>query len=175
VEKAVEPLPAKKEVVPEKTFILAVRLMGAFGTPTHVERTLTSLRLNRKFNAVLLESGPSVLGMLRQAKDYLTWGEVKSAQIAALVKERGELLGGLPVTDKFAKEGFGELSLEGLAEALAQGRIRLEALWHKGLKPVFRLLPPSGGFEASTKRGYATRGELGYRGPQISNLVSRMI
>ena len=175
VEKAVEAPPTKKEVAPEKPFILAVRLMGSFGTPLHIERTLVSLRLNRKFNAVLLESSPSVLGMLRQSKDHLTWGEIKSAEIAALLKERGELLAGLPVTDKFVKEGFGEQSLEGLAEALTHGRIKLETLWQKGLKPVFRLHPPSGGFDASIKRAYATRGELGYRGQQISNLVARMI
>ncbi len=175
VEKAAESRPAKKEVAPEKTFILAIRLMGPFGTPNHLERTLASLRLNRKFNAVLLENNPNVLGMLRQSKDYLTWGEIKSPGIAALLKERGEVLGGLPLTNKFVQDGFGEQSLEGLVEALTHGRIKLETLWEKGLKPVFRLRPPSGGFEASTKRAYATRGELGYRGQQISNLVARMI
>jgi large subunit ribosomal protein L30 len=175
VEKVAELPAVKKEVAPEKTFILAVRLMGPFGTPTHIEKTLTSLRLNRKFNAVLLENNPSALGMLRQAKDHVTWGDVKAADIAALLRERGELLGGLPVTDKSVQETFGEQSIGELASALTQGRIALETLREKGLKSVFRLHPPSGAFGYSIKRPYRSRGELGYRGPEISSLVARMI
>ncbi len=175
VEKAVEAPPERKVVAAEKVFLIAVRIMGEFGTPAHVERTLTSLRLNRKFNAVLLEKNANALGTLRQAKDYVTWGEAKSGDIVMLLKERGEPLGGLPMTDRYVKEKFGEQSVDELVSALAQGRIGLDTLWEKGLRPVFRLHPPSGGFSASAKRPYRSRGELGYRGPEISSLLAKMI
>jgi large subunit ribosomal protein L30 len=174
VEKAVVLPPQKKAVAPEKLFVFAIRLKGSFGTPVDAERTLASLRLDRKFNAVLLENNANVMATLRKAKDYVTWGEAKPRDIAMLLRERGELLGGLPVTDKSAHDKFGAQSVDGLASALADGSITLKILVEKGLKPVFRLRPPSGGFDASTKRPHGSRGELGYRGPDIANLVARM-
>ncbi len=163
------------EVPPETAFLLAIRLQGPFAVPSYLENTLMSLRLRRRFSAVLLEKNPNILGMLRQAKDYLTWGEIKAEHIAALLKERAELPGGLPLTDKFVKESFGEQSIEELASALIRGKIQLRTLWQKGIKPVFRLHPPSGGFQYSIKRPFGSRGELGYRGTEVSNLVTRMI
>jgi large subunit ribosomal protein L30 len=173
--KQVEVQPVKKVVAPEKIFLLAVRLKGAFGTPEHIEKTLTTLKLKGKFNAVLLENNPSMLATLRQAKDYVTWGEVKPSDIVALLKERGELFGGQTLTDKITQHKFGFQSVDGLASSLANGSVALNVLWQKGLKPVFRLHPPSRGFKASTKRPRGSRGELGYRGPEISNLIARMI
>ena len=167
--------PIKKVVAPEKIILLAVRLKGSFGTPVHIETTLTTLKLKGKFNAVLLENNPSMLATLRQAKDYVTWGEVKPRDIVALLKERGELFGGQTLTDETTQDKFGLPSVDGLVSSLADGSIALKTLWQKGLKPVFRLHPPSGGFEASTKRPRGSRGELGYRGAEISNLVARMI
>ncbi len=175
VEKVAEAPPEGKAVVSEKAFLIAVRIKGSFGMPIRIERTLASLSLRRKFNAVLLGNDANVLATLRQAKDYVTWGEAKSKDIAALLRERGEFSGGLPLTDKSVQEKFGEHSVDDLVSALAQGRIALNTLWQKGVKPVFRLHPPSGGFEASTKRPHGSMGELGSRGQEISSLVARMI
>jgi large subunit ribosomal protein L30 len=130
--------------------------------------------LKYRFNAVLLENKVNVLGMLRNVKDYITWGEVKTPEIAKLLKERGELEGGIMVTDETVKKTFGEDSVDSLAEGLTEGRISLDALWTKGLRPVFRLRPPSGGFAKSVKRPYGSRGELGARGNKISELLERM-
>ena len=171
---AVQPQKKPVEVVPERAFLFVVRLKGSFGMPIQIEKTLTTLRLNRKFNAVLLESNASVVATLRQAKDYVTWGEATSRDIAMLLKERGEFLGGLPITDKSVQEKFGVETIDGLVTTLARGGITLKQLWQKGVKPVFRLHPPSGGFATSTKRPHGSRGELGYRGPEMTNLVARM-
>ena len=172
---AVQPQKKAVEVTPEKVFLFAVRLKGSFGMPIQTEETLTTLRLNRKFNAVLLENNANVLATLRQAKDYVTWGEAKPKDIAMLLKERGEFLGGLQITDKSVQEKFGVQTVDGLVTALAEGGITLKQLWQKGLKPVFRLHPPSGGFATSTKRPHGSRGELGYRGPEMATLVARMV
>ncbi len=173
--KVAEAPPERTAVVSEKAFLIAVRIKGSINMPTHIGRTLASLSLKRKFNAILLGNNANVLATLRQAKDYVTWGEAKSKDIAALLRERGEFYGGLSLTEKSVQEKFGEHSVDDLVSALAQGRIALNTLWQKGVKPVFRLHPPSGGFEASTKRPHGSMGELGYRGPEISSLVARMI
>jgi large subunit ribosomal protein L30 len=179
-ERKKEALPEKKVVriapeVPEKPLLLAVRLLGPFGAPIHIESALRTLRLNRKFRAVLLEKNGSMLGVLRKVKDYATWGEVRSHDIATLFKERGELSNGMPFTDKFVKDSFGHQSMEELAQAITRGQIALRTLWQKGVAPVFRLHPPSGGFGSSIKRPFGSRGELGYRGTAISNLLERMM
>jgi large subunit ribosomal protein L30 len=178
-EKKGEVTPAKKvekaaAEIPEKPLLLAVRLLGPFGAPKYIQDALASLRLSRKFRAVLLERNDSQLGALRKVKDYVTWGEVKSRDIAVMLKERGELSNGMAVTDTFVKENFGHESIEDLAHALTRGQIRLSALWRKGIIPAFRLRPPSGGFDASIKRPFGSQGELGYRGAEISHLVARM-
>jgi len=168
------PSEKKESVAAEKTYILAIRLKGDFGTPPDLARTLTTLRLKGKFNAVLIENKPDAIGMLRHAKDYVTWGEVGTKEIAILLRERGEFYGGAEMTDEMVRKKFGEASIQDLASALTTGRIKLGTLWQGGLSPVFRLRPPSGGFEGSTKRPYGSRGELGKRGPALTSLLTRM-
>jgi large subunit ribosomal protein L30 len=107
-------------------------------------------------------------------KDYVTWGGVGSKEIAELLRERGEVIGGLPLTDNFVKKKFSKSSIDALAQAITQGQVELKSLWGKGIKPIFRLRPPSGGFESTIKRPVGTGGELGYRGPGIVTLLTNM-
>ena len=167
--------PTQKEPVPEqKSYILAIRFKGSFGTPWPLERALETLRLKRKFNAVLLENTPATIGMLRTVKDYVTWGEADTNDIATVLRERGKLSGGGDMTDEAIRDKFGEASIHDLASALTKGRITLREMWQKGLNPVFRLHPPSGGFERSGKRAYGSGGELGRRQASLSALLTRM-
>ncbi len=159
----------------EKPLLLAVRLLGSFGTPRKIENSLRTLRLSNRYRAILLEKNEGTIGMLRAVKDYITWGEVKSGMVAHLLMKRGELSDGKEFDNKFAKEKMGVESIEELARALTRGQMNLSTLWQKGVQPVFRLRPPSGGFEASIKRPFGSRGELGYRGAEISSLVENMI
>jgi len=172
------PAPPKKETiqekVQEKTYLVAIRLKGSFGTPWSIERTLETLRLRRKFNAVLLENTPAIIGMLRTAKDYITWGEAKKADLTVLLERRGEFSSGATMTDETIREKFGEPSIRELASALTQGRVSLRTLWQRGVNPVFRLHSPSGGFEGSIKRAQGNRGELGRRDVGLSILLTRM-
>jgi len=164
----------KKPAVPERTFVLVVRLLGPMAVPAHMETTMRSLRLDRRFSAILAEKNPSLLGMLNQAKDYLTWGEPKPQDIATLLRQRGELHGGAALTEGFVKENFNQQSIDDLALALVRGQIELKVLWEKGIRKVFRMRAPSGGFEYSVKRPFAARGELGNRGLAISGLLRNM-
>jgi large subunit ribosomal protein L30 len=167
--------PPKKELPAEKSFLLALRLKGSFGTPASLEKALSTLRLKKRFNAVLLENKGNVIGMLRGVKDYVTWGEIRTPEIAKLLRNRGKLEGGITITDDSVKKTFGEDSVNSLAQGLTEGRVTLNLLWTKGLQPVFRLRPPSGGFETSAKRPRGNRGELGARGTELPKLLDRML
>jgi large subunit ribosomal protein L30 len=170
-----QPPQVRKETPVEKSFILALRLKGSFGAPSSMERALETLHLKRRFNGALVENKPYVIGMLRKVKDYITWGELRTKDIAKLLKERGELTGGMTITDETVRQKFGEQSVEELATALTQGRVSLGSLRQKGLNPVFKLRPPSGGFVSTIKRPFGSRGELGHRGPSMSSLLMRMV
>jgi large subunit ribosomal protein L30 len=60
-----------------------------------------------------------------------------------------------------------------LAQALLEEKVKLKDL--KIIKPVFRLHPPKKGFKRSVKKMFNDGGELGYRGPEINELLLRMI
>jgi len=160
--------------IKDGTLLLVIRLKGPFAVPYHIEHTLKSLRLDSKYRATLVSSNPSMNGMLQQVKDFVTWGEISPTAIAELLKERGEVTGGVRVTDKFVKENFSNNSVDALAMALSRGQIDLKALWGKGVKPIFRLRPPSGGFVSTIKRPVGINGQLGYRGPAIAALMTKM-
>ena len=58
-----------------------------------------------------------------------------------------------------------------LAAAVESGSVKLNEV---GVKRVFRFHPPRGGYK-STKRPVKDKGDLGYRGDKINDLIIRMI
>jgi large subunit ribosomal protein L30 len=120
--------------------------------------------------------------MLRVVKDWVTWGEVDADTLAQLLRRRGRLVGDKPLTDDWVRK-YGWGSLEELALAYVRGEVDRLACTGKqrpgekcipGLKPFFRLRPPTGGFR-SIKKPYNKGGDLGYRGPLINELIMRSI
>jgi large subunit ribosomal protein L30 len=61
-----------------------------------------------------------------------------------------------------------------LAAKVCNGEIDLRTLWSH-FKPYFRLHPPKGGLKRSVKRFFGDKGEAGYRGLAINDLVIRMV
>jgi len=155
--------------------IIAVRLRGEAGVSSDVEATLNMLRLPRKHNAVLIYKKPDALGMLRKAKDYITWGEANKELLSMLFRKRCRPQGANELAAKWLKEKLQVTSIERLAEAIERAEIPLSRLYEAGVPPVFRLHPPKGGFNRALKRPFADGGELGDRGAEITFLVSRMI
>jgi 50S ribosomal protein uL30 len=174
IEKPKEETKETKQVAPQKTFLVAVRLLGSITVPYDDKSTLQSLGLIYRFNARLLEKNDSTMGMLRHAKDYVTWGEVGPQEMADLLRKHARLTTGSQLTDAVVKEKFGQESIGTLVSALIEGKITLRALWDKDVNPTLRLHAPSDGFRASVKRPFTSLGELGYRGHEISNLLARM-
>ncbi|MEB3860071.1 MAG: 50S ribosomal protein L30 [Desulfurococcales archaeon] len=153
-----------------------VRIRGMSGVRPEVERTLYLLRLRRKFAASIYhDSVPGVLGMLRKAENWATWGEIDRETLILLLRRRGRILGDKPLTDEWVKEKLGLSGLEELADKLLSGELHYHKLEGLGVKPFFRLHPPRGSFKGSIKRHYGDKGELGYRGKAINELLKRMI
>jgi large subunit ribosomal protein L30 len=134
--------------------------------------TLQMLHLTRNNYAVLIDDRPSYLGMLKAARDYITYGEASKELVSMMIKEKGRIVGDKKLTDEYAqKAGFN--SLDDLTEATHSCRFEYWKL--PSIQPVFRLHPPSKGFKGKIKRGYGSGGELGYRGEKINELLRRML
>ncbi len=153
-----------------KTFFV-VRIRGGVDAHKTVEDTLTMLRMEKNNYATIIKESPSYEGMLRKAKDYITWGEPTAETIKILIEKRGRLIGDARVTDEALKE-LGHGGLDALVNAIATGEVEFSQL--NGVKPFFRMHPPKKGFKRTVKRPYNDNGELGYRGEAINELIKRM-
>jgi len=159
-------------LVEEKKCIAVVRIRGVIGASREIKDTLKMLNLKRNYHAVLIDNRPSYLGMLNKVQNYVTWGEPSEEIVALMIKKRGRLNGDKKLTDEYVKK-LGYKSLEELAKAIYEGKIDYNKL--PGIKPFFRLHPPSKGFKGKVKKSFGTGGETGYRGEAINELLERMI
>ena len=138
-----------------------IRLRGTVTARRKAVDTLRMLRLNRKMHCVLIQDTPSLAGMLQAVKDYVTWGEVGEETLKKLLEKRGRKAGNRRLTSD-------EIAIA--LRALHDGK----GLKETAVKQVFRLIPAKKGFRHSIKQHYP-RGELGYRGEKINELLERMI
>jgi large subunit ribosomal protein L30 len=156
----------------ERKCIAAVRIRGTVSASMQARETLQMLHLTRNNYAVLIDDRPSYLGMLKAARDYITYGEASKELVTMMIKQKGRIAGDKRLTDEYAqKAGF--KSLDDLAEA--NHTCRSEYWKLPSIQPVFRLHPPSKGFKGKIKKGYGSGGELGYRGDKINELLRRML
>jgi large subunit ribosomal protein L30 len=161
-----------KEPTTNNALLIVVRLRSSIGRRNEVKQTLTMLNLSRVNHAVVVDNRDSNQGMLQTAKDVLTWGEIDAPTFARLLRKRGRLIGNKHLTDEYIAKNTSYKSIDEYAAALVALKENLSAL--PKLKKVFRLHPPSKGYRGSVKRTYQQKGELGYRGTEINNLVQRM-
>ena len=70
--------------------IAVIRVRGAPRMRGDIEDTLTMLRLHRTQTCIILKNTPSNMGMVRKAKDYITWGEIDDVTLKELVTKKGE-------------------------------------------------------------------------------------
>ena len=150
----------QKPEVHQKLFAV-VRVRGSVGITRDLADTLMMLRLHRINHCVIVPKNQNYEGMLHKARNFITWGEIDRETLEKLVAKRGRFAGDKRVKDvSYAKE---------LAHFIISGKTVKET----GIKPVFRLSPPSKGYK-STKALFP-RGSLGYRGEKINELLKRMI
>ncbi|HDI12555.1 MAG TPA: 50S ribosomal protein L30 [Hadesarchaea archaeon] len=151
--------------------LAVVRVRSGINARETVKKTLSLLRLTRVNHCVVVDDDPSTLGMLKMAKDYITWGEIEPETLEHLLRKRGRLSGNRRLTDEFVKSKTKFSGIKELAVAMCAGKAEFEDV--PGLKRVFRLHPPRKGYR-STKRPVGDFGDLGYRGGRINELIMRM-
>ncbi|MDH5448652.1 MAG: 50S ribosomal protein L30 [Candidatus Bathyarchaeota archaeon] len=157
----------------EKRKCLAVvRVRGVGEASPDIRKTLEIFRLNRNCHMTLLDNRPSFLGMLKKARNFVTWGEITKETILLLLKERGRLDGNKKLNDEYAKK-VGYKTLKELAEAIYKMETEFRHL--PDIKPVFRAHPPKKGYKGKVKKSYAAGGVTGYRGEAINKLIENMI
>ena len=137
-----------------------IRIRGSINVRKDIEDTLKMLRLNRRMHCVVLKDSDVVKGMLQKAKDLITWGDIDDKLFKMMVEKRGRKAGDKKLSAEEAGNLMNSLKETGKAP--------------DGMKTVFRLTPPSKGFKHSVKQQYP-KGELGYRGEKINDLLKRMI
>ena len=139
---------------------VVIRIRGSVGLKKDVKDTFSMLRLHRKMHCTILKETDGVKGMLKKVRDWITWGEIDDNILKYLIEKRGR------------KPGNKRLKKEEIEEIF--NKIKENEKIPKEIKPVFRLTPPSKGFKKSVKQHYP-KGELGYRGKEINELLKRMI
>ncbi len=151
---------------------VAIRLRGSIGLRKEVLDTLKMLRLDTVNSCVLLQEKADVRGMLEKVKDYITWGEIGKETLVGLLKKRMRTRSNnKKVDEKTLKELTSFDKFESFAEEVFSGKVKLKDF--EKLQPFFRLTPPSKGLK-SIKESFP-KGDLGYRGKEINELLERMI
>lgn len=134
-----------------------------------IEDTLRSLGLNQVNHCTIMSEDSISKGMLNKVKDLVTWGEIEEDTLIDLLRNKSNLEEDL--TDDYVSEKTGYDDIEDFADKLMEDSVKIEEI--PGLKNLFRLNPPRGGFR-SVKKPYRTGGSLGYRGKDINNLIEKM-
>ncbi|MBU1946312.1 MAG: 50S ribosomal protein L30 [Nanoarchaeota archaeon] len=140
--------------------IAIIRVRGAVNLNYEVKETMNLLRLYRKNFCVVVDNTPSIQGMIKKVKDYVTYGELDDLIYKELVEKRGEEFKG--------------------REEDRKGKIKYSnkfiTINNKKIKPFFRLSPPKKGFgRKGIKVSFRSHGALGYRADKINDLIKRMI
>lgn len=139
--------------------LAAIRVRGLTGIKIKIEDTLKMLRLYKKNYCCVLPNNPVYSGMLKKAKDYITWGEIDEETYKTLVEKRGEEFNGRE-TDIKKKIVYNDFFV----------------FENKKIKKYFRLNPPRKGFgRKGIKHSFKQGGALGYRGEKINDLIKRMV
>jgi len=135
-----------------------VRVRGSVNVTEGVEDTLKMLNLNSPNHCVVTPETKEYLGMLKKVKDRITWGNISKKTLSKLLEKRS----------KISKEKLKEMKMKNfdeLSDALIKNKLKL--------KLIFRLNPPIHGFK-STRLPYP-KGDLGFRGEKINELLERMV
>ena len=155
----------------EKTPIyVVIRIRGTARVRRTIGDTMRMLNLKVVNNCTVVPANAHLKGMIMKAKDYVTWGELKKDVFEKMLMKRGEVIGNGKLTEEYLKGK--KYTSKKVADDFFAGKVKLKDL---GIKPFFRLHPPTKGHKGSIKRPFKIKGALGYRGEKINELLERMI
>jgi large subunit ribosomal protein L30 len=149
---------------------MIVRVRGSIHARHDIVETMRVLHLTRANHATVVPERPEFRGMITRINGYVTWGEADPKAVSLLLEHRGVTDSGAALTPEHLSEAGGAKDLGELA-----ARVTKDGLPQiPGLRPLFRLTPPKGGWR-STKKPFTRGGALGYRGTAINDLIQRMV
>jgi len=151
------------------SYLVAIRVRGRTGIKPDLRRTLELLNLTRINHCAIYRDDEKMKGMLLKVKDYVAYGEISEDTFFKMVSKRGRLKGDKRIDSEFISS-VKEKDMDSLVKNLFSGKTTLTGL---GIKKVFRLHPPKGGYK-STKHSFP-KGSLGYMGDEVNGLLKRMI
>lgn len=149
---------------------MIVRVRGTIHARHDIVDTLRLLHLTRANHATVVPERPEFRGMIVRVQGYVTWGEADPKTVGLLLQHRGVTDAGGALTPDAVLAVGGAKDLNDLAARITKDGLQPV----EGLRPLFRLTPPKGGWR-STKKPFARGGALGYRGAHINELVQRMV
>lgn len=68
-----------------------VKVRGSVKVRGDIKDTLKMLRLKSVNNCVVIPESKTYLGMLKKAKDYITWGKIDKKTLFKLLEKRGKV------------------------------------------------------------------------------------
>ncbi|MAF35970.1 50S ribosomal protein L30 [archaeon] len=153
--------------------IAIIRLKGKIGLKRPVKDTFKLLRLYKLYYCIILKNTPMNVGMIERVKDATTWGEIDEKTLKELLLKRGRLPANKRLTQEYLKEKT-ELDTDKFVKEIMEDTKTIKSV--PGLKPFFRLKPPTGGFERKgIKQHFAQGGSIGYRKEKINELLMKML
>ena len=139
--------------------IAVIRIHGQVGLRKEIAETLYRLKLRKKYSCVVLNPTKEQLGMIKNGRDFVAFGNINDKTLEKLIEKRGLLI------DKKKK-----IEPKKIIDELKNGK-KLNSL---GLKPFFRLHPPRKGIDAKKHFGVG-KGVLGNNEDGINDLIERML
>lgn len=139
--------------------LAVIRIRGLIRIRAKVEDTLKMLNLYKKNYCSVIPNSSEYVGMLKKAKDYITWGEIDDETFNMLINKRAEEFNGREIDSK---------------KSINYNKFFV--FNNKKIKKYFRLNAPRKGFgRKGIKHSFKEGGALGYRGNTINDLIKRMI
>ena len=139
--------------------LAVVLVRGLVGVKRTVKDTINMINLTKVNQCVIIDANPINIGMLKKAKDYITWGEIDDKSFQELVEKRGREFKGSEqdLNGKYTYRKFFEFN-------------------GKKYKKTFCLNPPRKSFgRKGVKKPFSMGGALGNRGKEMVDLIKRML
>lgn len=137
--------------------IIVIRISGMVDVPENVSYLLDSIRLRRKYSAILIHETPENMKMLNLIRSFVAFGKITNENLVKLISLRGERSDGKKIDAESVTKNLDKKSLH-----------------EQGLKPFFRLHPPRKGIESKKHFGIG-KGVLGDNKEHINLLLERML
>ncbi|PIU21112.1 MAG: 50S ribosomal protein L30 [Candidatus Diapherotrites archaeon CG08_land_8_20_14_0_20_34_12] len=148
-----------------------IRVRGNVQLKQESRDTMKMLNLTRCNHLSLIEETEKNKGMIKKVQDYVTWGIISLDTLEYLLEKRSRLIGDKRLALEYLKKN----KINSFKELAEQANKDKKVLAKLGVKPVFRLNPPSKGYEREgIKKNFKVGGALGFRAEKINALILRM-